>query len=147
MPERTIQSAYFGEIPIPDELIDVFQNYQQNDEVQSGRLTYVADKTEYFIRRFVHRKNIEGKRLSIESIPVTINKFKVRYCEEIGRDFKISGNNVFMSGACWRLHQRELSGEDITDDAVSYEARIPTQADIVDFKKTYKTYQELFYST
>lgn len=144
--EKKIQNDYFGEILIPDELIDIFRNYQQNDVVQSAHLTFYADKTEFFLSRFVHERNLAGARLTIESIPVTINRFKRKYCESIGREFKISGTNMFTSGACWRLYKRECGGEELTDGVVGYEARTSTPTDIVNFKKTYGIYKELFYN-
>lgn len=139
-----IKNPHFGEIKIPDELIDIFKNYAVTESVVCGKREFFADQTEYFLHRFVLPKALNGEKLGDKRIPVMINAFKREYEEATGGKFQISGSNMFMSGVCWRLLQREDSGEDINDQVISYEARTETLADIAEYKKTYALFKEIF---
>ncbi len=142
--EGRIKHPHFGSIAIPGDIIDIFKNYAANDEFQTGAWTFFADKTEYFLHRFMKKKALSGDRMAKERVPQLVTKFRKDYFGETGDALRISGINLNMSGACWRLFQREKSGEEINNAAITYEARIKSEPDAFRFHKTYKLYKELF---
>lgn len=142
---NSIKNSHFGEIKIPDELIDIFKNYATTESVVCGKREFFADQTEYFLHRFVLPKALNGEKIVDQRILVIVNSFKKEYERITGKTLQISGSNMFMSGVCWRLLQRENNGEDVNDKVISYEARTETPADIAEYKKTYALFKEIFH--
>lgn len=140
-----VKNQLFGEITIPGELVDVFRNYWNNDIIYMEKVSFRADKTEYFIQRFIPEgRKLTGCRLSPSRINMLVSEFKRKHEEMSGEPLKITGKNLGISGACWRLYRREINGENLTDDVFRYESRISADIDLEEFKKVYQQYKDIF---
>ncbi|MPM11458.1 hypothetical protein SDC9_57802 [bioreactor metagenome] len=143
-----IQNNYFGSIPIPTILIKYLRNYIQTDVIYTDNITRVVMPSEYFIKKFVIRGSSDhNNRLGLGRIKVLPTEFKSKFKNQTGDELKLSGKTLQLSGACWRIYQRELNGEDITDKILQYESRISSYLSTIEFRRTYNLYKELFCGT
>lgn len=141
-----IRHAHYKEISIPDELSGYFRHYINTDIIHTGKYFLFADKTKYFIHRFIREnEKTTGERLSLSRMRSSVHSFRIQYKETTGHPLKITSKNLNVSGACWRIYSREKMGEVITDDVIKFEARLTTQPNINEFNRVYGRYKEIFY--
>lgn len=142
----SIRHPLLGSVTIPDEFRTIISRYDHSTEASSGLLTFVADESDYFIKRFVKpNQKRTGDRMSRSRLPILITKFARDYRELSGNDQKITAMNIFTSGACWRIYQREAGGETVTDELITEETRLSSERSIEAFRKIYQGYKEVFY--
>jgi len=84
-----LQNKHFGVIQISEELLPVFRNYDSNDEVKTQKVVFVADPSEYFIRKFTPKGNsTKNNRLGQNRINMLVSKFKQIYFNQTGVEIK-----------------------------------------------------------